>query len=108
MKTIHKYALSFPRRDNSKLQFTMILPKDAHILHVAMQRDCEYPMMWVIVDTDSETEYRELVAIGTGVELPKDKFYTYLGTVQMSIADNLTGGKQEFLVWHYFEVTEGF
>lgn len=107
MKTIHRYALSFPRSNNNRLQFTMVLPKDARILHIAMRMDNEYPMMWAVVDTDSEIEYRELVVIGTGVELPEDKFYTYLGTVQMVIADNLTGGRQKFFVWHYFEITEG-
>ena len=95
MKTIHKYALSFPRGSNSKLQFTMFLPKDAQILHIAMKTEHEYPMMWAIIDTDNETEYRELVAIGTGAELSENKIYIYLGTVQ-----------QGTYIWHYFEIIE--
>lgn len=89
MKTIHKYQLSLIR-----LQ-PIALPKNAEILHVAVQRGvlCIWAMVTVPKTDDDWTE-RWFEVFGTG-----DKISTDMGIDRQHIGTALDGN----FVWHVFE-----
>ena len=69
---------------------SLVLPKDAKFLHVAVQDGGTW--LWALVLPDNPTEARFLRIIGTGnpVEYPNDP---YIGTVHTASG----------FVWHIFE-----
>jgi hypothetical protein len=71
---------------------TIILPKDAKVLDVQMQRG--KPTMWALVDERNPSEQRSFVLHATGAQLPP-----LLGTYVATFQDFSKG-----LVWHVFEV----
>lgn len=90
MKTIWKYELDFAELT------TITMPKNAEILTVQRDEKTSKPCIWVMVDTDNETEERVFQLFGTGYEV---KHYfgctvKYIGTYQYQ--------KGEF-VGHVFE-----
>ena len=88
MAKILKYPISslFEGRDIVSIQ----LPRDARPVHVDFQHGSLY--LWAIVDTDvEEIKYRNFLIIGTGIDLPTDKRWSYMTSL-------LTKG----YVWHIF------
>lgn len=72
----------------------IMMPKDAHILTVQMQR--ETPCIWAIVDETVEVEARHFRIINTGEDIDFDiPSSRYIGTFQ-SFSGNYFG--------HMFEV----
>lgn len=49
------------------------------------------PVLWVIIDTDKEEQEIDIIALGTGLDMPKG-VQDYIGTVQDDFG----------YVWHYF------
>jgi len=87
-KRIYKYQVQV--KDN----FSIDMPRNAHILCVQLQ--LEVPYIWAMVDTDAETVTRDFMVIGTGNPIPElTKGYAHIGTFQ------LHGGS---LVFHLMEV----
>ena len=68
----------------------MLMPEGAEILHVGDQNGTI--TIWALVDVETEFLYREFIIVGTGQQIPYDK-YTHIGTVF-----------QGSFVWHIFEV----
>lgn len=89
MRTIHK----FPVETGA---FGLYLPKGAKVLTV--QAQAGQPQMWVLLDTDNETERRTFVTFPTGGEIGPNLHLDYIGTFQ------LAGGN---LVFHLFEIDRG-
>ena len=84
MRKIYKYELP--------VDGGMITIKQCIIKILSIQEQNGIPMMWAIVDPDNEVvEPLEIVAIGTGWELPTG-LDDYLGTAQDEYG----------FVWHYF------
>lgn len=85
MKVIYKY----------NLKPTVLLPKDALILKVAMQNDGLY--IWAIIDPNEKTHIeREFQVVATGDPFDYNRLkYTFIDTV-------FDGP----LVWHIFEVND--
>lgn len=76
MKSIWKFLL------NSDSTTILLMPKDAKILSIQIQND--RPVMWVMVDTDSEFEKRRFEPIMTGQEFEINRSdQRYIGTYQM-------------------------
>lgn len=97
MRTIHKFPVA------SGL-FHIHLPKGAKVLTVQTQGpstgsgDTGEPKMWVLFDTDNETERRSFVTFPTGGDISSDTHLDYIGTFQ------LAGGN---LIFHLFEIGRG-
>ena len=86
MRKIYKYELP--------VDGGIITIKQCIIKILSIQEQNGTPMMWAIVDPDNKAaEPLEIVAIGTGWELPTG-LDEYLGTAQ---------DKHGF-VWHYFSL----
>ena len=86
MRKIYKYELP--------VDGGIITIKQCIIKILNIQEQNGVPMMWAIVDTDNEVvEPLEIVAIGTGWELPTG-LADYLGTAQDEYS----------FVWHYFSL----
>ena len=86
MRKIYKYELP--------VDGGVITIKQCIIKILSIQEQNGKPMMWAIVDPDNEVvEPLEIVAIGTGWELPTE-LEDYLGTAQDRYG----------FVWHYFAV----
>jgi hypothetical protein len=86
MRKIYKYELP--------VDGGIITIKQCIIKILSIQEQNGIPMMWAIVDPDNETiEPVEIVAIGTGWELPTG-LDNYLGTAQDEYG----------FVWHYFSL----
>lgn len=86
MRKIYKYELP--------VDGGIITIKQCIIKILNIQEQNGIPMMWAIVDPDNEVvEPLEIVAIGTGWELPTG-LDDYLGTVQ----------DEWGFVWHYFSL----
>ena len=84
MKKIYKYELP--------VDGGIITIKQCIIKILSIQEQNGIPVMWAIVDPDNEAvEPLEIVAIGTGWELPTE-LEDYLGTAQDEYG----------YVWHYF------
>ena len=87
MKTIWKFPIAIT--DDQFIE----MPKTASILTCQMQFGC--PVVWALVETDSEMTKRNLVVLGTGNPCPDDvEELAYVSTIQQH------GGS---LVWHVFE-----
>ena len=84
-RSIFKYEISVDQDTQLKM------PKHAEILHVQSQGD--HVRMWVLVNTEAETELRRFTIFGTGWPIEDDRL-SYVGT-----ALTMGGG----LVWHVFE-----
>lgn len=86
MRKIYKYELP--------VDGGIITIKQCIIKILSVQEQNGKPTMWAIVDPDIEaTEPTEIVAIGTGWELPTG-LDEYLGTAQDGYG----------FVWHYFSL----
>lgn len=86
MRKIYKYELP--------VDGGIITIKQCIIKILSIQEQNGIPMMWAIVDPDNEKiEPLEIVAIGTGWELPMG-LEDYLGTAQDEYG----------FVWHYFSL----
>ena len=86
MRKIYKYELP--------VNGGIITIKQCIIKILSIQEQNGIPMMWAIVDPDNEKiEPLEIVAIGTGWELPTG-LDDYLGTAQDEYG----------FVWHYFSL----
>ena len=86
MRKIYKYELP--------VDGGIITIKQCIIKILSIQEQNDKPMMWAIVDPDNEViEPLEIVAIGTGWELPTG-LDDYLGTMQDEYG----------FVWHYFSL----
>ena len=86
MRKIYKYELP--------VDGGIITIKQCIIKILSIQEQNGIPMMWAIVDSDNEVvEPLEIVAIGTGWELPTG-LEDYLGTAQDEYG----------FVWHYFSL----
>ena len=86
MRKIYKYELP--------VDGGIITIKQCIIKILSIQEQNGTPMMWAIVDPDNEKiEPLEIVAIGTGWELPTG-LEDYLGTAQDEYG----------FVWHYFSL----
>ena len=86
MRKIYKYELP--------VDGGIITIKQCIIKILSIQEQNGIPMMWAIVDPDDEKiEPLEIVAIGTGWELPTG-LDEYLGTAQDEYG----------FVWHYFSL----
>jgi hypothetical protein len=86
MRKIYKYELP--------VNGGIITIKQCIIKILSVQEQNGIPMMWAIVDPDNEVvEPLEIVAIGTGWELPTG-LDDYLGTAQDEYG----------FVWHYFSL----
>lgn len=86
MRKIYKYEL--PVNSN------IITIKQCIIKILSVQEQNGKPTMWAIVDPDNEVvESLEIVAIGTGWELPTG-LDEYIGTAQDEYG----------FVWHYFSL----
>ena len=86
MRKIYKYELP--------VDGGIITIKQCIIKILSIQEQNGIPVMWAIVDPDNEKiEPLEIVAIGTGWELPTG-LDDYLGTVQDGCG----------FVWHYFSL----
>ena len=86
MRKIYKYELP--------VDGGIITIKQCIIKILNIQEQNGIPMMWAIVDTDNEVvEPLEIIAIGTGWELPTG-LADYLGTAQDEYG----------FVWHYFSL----
>lgn len=86
MRKIYKYELP--------VDGGIITIKQCIIKILSIQEQNGIPMMWAIVDPDNEVvEPLEIVAIGTGWELPTG-LDDYLGTAQDEYG----------YVWHYFSL----
>lgn len=77
--------------------FELEMPKDARILHVALQHDPQAPQLWALVDVNAEKVVRRFAYWGTGHVIPDNLNLVYVGTV---LIDRNT------LVFHLFEVLE--
>lgn len=86
MKKIYKYELGF----NGDI--TTIEAPIERILTVQWQSGTG-PVLWAIVDTDKEEREIDIVALGTGWDVPKG-VQDYIGTVQDDFE----------YVWHYFTI----
>lgn len=88
MKTIYKYPLEKVK------QQTLVLPKNAEILTVQIQR--EEAVLWAKIDSDQfKTENRTIVILATGEEIDyAETTLIYISTVQTE------GG---YFVFHIFE-----
>lgn len=73
-------------------EVSVLMPKHARIIHVALGQDGKYPTLWAIVSPDAETETRSFAVVGTGQPLPKHCIH----------AGTLIDGE---FVWHVFETT---
>ena len=86
MRKIYKYELP--------IDGGIITIKQCIIKILNIQEQNGVPMMWAIVDPDNEVvESLEIIAIGTGWELPTG-LDDYLGTAQDEYG----------FVWHYFTI----
>ena len=86
MRKIYKYELP--------VDGGIITIKQCIIKILNIQEQNGIPMMWAIVDPDDEViEPLEIIAIGTGWELPTE-LDDYLGTAQDEYG----------FVWHYFSL----
>ena len=86
MRKIYKYELP--------VDGGIITIKQCIIKILSIQEQNGIPMMWAIVDPDNESvEPIEIVAIGTGWELPTG-LDNYIGTAQDDYG----------FVWHYFSL----
>ena len=88
-KTIWKYILP---RDGASI---IINDQIIKILHIENQNG--QPTLWAIVNPDNHNEKTEIVAWGTGWDLPEDVFEEcrYIGTC----------GDAYGYIWHYFAAT---
>lgn len=89
MRTIWKYPLELTD------QTELMIPKGAEVLTAQMQ---ELQLgLWILVNSDAETEVRTFDIYGTGNPVPAIDLRThtrkYIATVQQSI-----------FVWHVFEI----
>ncbi len=88
MKKIYKYELPpFPG--------VVITIKEKIIKPLKVQKQYGKPTLWAIVDVDDLDNPVDIVAFGTGWELPEDMVDNYLGSIQDT----------EGYVWHYFAVS---
>lgn len=67
MRKIYKYPL-FHEGIPSNVKFSIVLPKSAIILKIALQNGLPY--LWAQIDTSQPKENIVFYAIGTGYELP--------------------------------------
>lgn len=72
MKTIWKFSLA--------TGVALSLPVNAQVLSVQEQHGV--PTMWVMVDQQGETEFREFITVPTGGVVPEGKL-RHLGTAVM-------------------------
>jgi hypothetical protein len=88
MKTIHKFHVGLGMS-------SLMLPPDAKVLTVQMQRDT--PQMWILLDTDAACIVRRFVTVGTGHDMSAfiSEKAAYVGTFQMN---------EGALVLHVFEI----
>ena len=84
MQKIHKYPIT-------AITATLMLPADATVIHVDVQRPAMPIFLWVMLDTAAPTVKRRFVTVGTGQEIPDG--VSHVGTV-------LDGD----FVWHVVEV----
>lgn len=89
MRTIHKFPVMSG-------VFHLTLPKGAKVLTV--QTQYHQPQMWVLLDTENETERRIFVTFPTGGDVPEDTHLGYIGTFQLAEGN---------LVFHLFEIGRG-
>lgn len=85
MKRIFKYEIEV------KDQITLLMPKNAEIISIQVQR--WKPYLWALIDVDETKTERYFYLFGTGMEV-KDGL-KYIGSFQMYDGD---------LVFHLFEV----
>lgn len=88
MKKVFKYPVEVSDK------FSLLLPMEARILAVQMQRD--KPCLWALVDPNAPVETRNFRVAGTGNPIEEENL-EYIGTFQMA------GGN---LVWHLFEIKQ--
>lgn len=84
MKVIYKYKLE---------SGPICLTKGAEILTIQLQNG--YPYIWTLIDNKAEKDYKVLVILGTGQEMPENFDYKYIATFQ-----------QNTFVWHVFELNK--
>ena len=92
MKTVYKYEVQLA--DN----FEIIMPVEAELLTVQLQRGI--PQLWALVPTDGhlKTAKRAFRLAGTGHQIDDtDLLHKYIGSFQM---------QQENLIFHLFELQE--
>ena len=85
MKKVFKYILIL-----RSVRQQVLMPKGAKILHVGEQNRAI--TIWALVDTEAELLHREFIIMGTGQNIPYDK-YTHVGTVLEGV-----------FVWHVVAV----
>jgi hypothetical protein len=76
--------------------FTVDMPRGAHVLTVQMQH--ERPMMWALVDPTEPVQKRRFVLVGTGHPVVNAEWMRYVGTFQV---------REGQLVFHLFERVKG-
>lgn len=87
--TVWKYVIPIVPGD-----FTLKLPKDSHLLHVAVQD--EHPQVWVLVNLgEQETEIRQFRVAGTGHRMGLDHLPIHAGSFMLC---------EGALVFHLFEL----
>lgn len=85
MITIHKYGV--PTNTFSGLSadgcFSIMMPKDADILTIQLQRDV--PQIWAVVETDAPIVERHFCLVGTGHNFPPRVLKNgYIGTFMLA------------------------
>jgi hypothetical protein len=86
MRKIYKYDLAYSHCD-----ITTIKAPIEQILDVQWQSH-NGPVLWAIVDDEKEEQELNIIAIGTGLEIPTE-VEDYIGTLQTPSG----------YVWHYFK-----
>lgn len=74
--------------------FSIIMPKDAHILHFNTQYG--NPRIWVLVNPDNKSETRYFRLAGTG-HIINCSIKNHIGTIKMM---------DDGLIYHLFELSE--
>jgi len=92
METVWKYQI--PITD----YFEISMPKRSKILSIGMQENS--PVMWVLVDTESEKENKSFRLAGTGhpLDIDEDTHCGFIGTLQYQLG----------LVFHLFEIGDHY
>ena len=97
MITVHKYPL--PIQDLVVLN----LPEGAIVLKIECQRG--EPMVWALVDTEADHEYRAFQVFGTGANIvafePKGEWEGLLD--DDCVLDHVATFQHHAFVWHVFE-----
>ena len=89
-KNIFKFEI--PVKDT----FSLEIPSDSKILHIATKKYDDRPYMWVLVDCQSPLRVRDFRLYGTGHDIQNTEDKEYVGSFQANRGN---------FVGHLFEIT---